>query len=95
MTAFLAVAQELSFMKAAAELDVTPSALILTIKGLEDRLEIGLLSRTTRMIAPTEAGERLQRQVDPLFETDQYASKHPGAFALMNLEKKCPRFGGN
>ncbi|MBB3395474.1 MULTISPECIES: LysR family transcriptional regulator [unclassified Rhizobium] len=68
LTAFLAVARERSFTRAAAELGVTPSALSHTIKGLEERLGLRLLSRTTRNVAPTEAGERLQRQVGPLFE---------------------------
>lgn len=68
MTAFLAVARERSFTKAAAELGVTPSALSHSIKGLEDRLGVRLLSRTTRTVAPTEAGDRLQQQVGPLFE---------------------------
>lgn len=52
---------------------VTPSALSHTIKGLEERLGVRLLSRTTRNVAPTEAGERLQRQIAPLF--DQIAAE--------------------
>ncbi len=68
LTAFLAVARERSFTRAAAELGVTPSALSHTVKGLEQRLGMRLLSRTTRNVAPTEAGERLLRQVGPLFE---------------------------
>lgn len=68
LTAFLAVARVRSFSKAAAELGVTPSALSHTIKGLEERLGLRLLSRTTRNVAPTEAGERLQRRLGPLFE---------------------------
>ncbi|OWJ69226.1 LysR family transcriptional regulator [Inquilinus limosus] len=73
LTAFLTVARERSFTRAAAELGVTPSALSHRIKGLEDRLGLRLLSRTTRNVAPTEAGERLQRQVGPLF--DQIATE--------------------
>ena len=68
LTAFLAVARERSFTRAAAELGVTPSAISHTIKSLEERLGLRLLSRTTRNVAPTDAGERLQRQVGPLFE---------------------------
>lgn len=73
LTAFLAVARERSFTKAAVGLGVTPSALSHTIKGLEERLGLRLLSRTTRNVAPTDAGERLQRQIAPLF--DQIATE--------------------
>lgn len=68
LTAFIAVARESSFTKAAAGLGVTPSALSHTIKGLEERLGLRLLSRTTRNVAPTEAGARLQRQIAPLLD---------------------------
>lgn len=68
ISAFLAVARARSFTKAAAELGVTPSALSHTIKGLEERLGIRLLSRTTRNVSTTEAGERFQNQVGPLFD---------------------------
>lgn len=68
LQAFLAVAQDQSFTKAAARLGITPSALSHTIKGLEDRLGMRLLARTTRNVAPTEAGERLMRSIAPLFE---------------------------
>lgn len=73
LTAFLAVARARSFTRAAASMGVTPSALSHTIKGLEERLGLRLLSRTTRNVAPTEAGERLQRQIRPLF--DQIAAE--------------------
>ncbi|MGZ0703532.1 LysR family transcriptional regulator [Pseudomonas piscis] len=68
LQAFLAVAQEQSFTRAAARLGVTPSALSHTIRALEERLGIRLLTRTTRNVAPTEAGERLMRSIAPLFE---------------------------
>jgi len=68
MLAFLAVAQERSFTKAAAKLGVSQSALSHTIRGLEERLGIRLLTRTTRSVAPTEAGERLLHTVGPHFE---------------------------
>ncbi|POA58280.1 MULTISPECIES: LysR family transcriptional regulator [unclassified Pseudomonas] len=68
LQAFLAVAQEQSFTRAAARLGVTPSALSHTIRTLEERLGIRLLTRTTRNVAPTEAGERLMRSIAPLFE---------------------------
>jgi DNA-binding transcriptional LysR family regulator len=68
IAAFLAVARERSFTKAAGQLGVTSSALSHTIKGLETRLGVPLLSRTTRNVSTTEAGERLQRRVGPLME---------------------------
>lgn len=68
MVAFLAVARERSFTKAAGKLGVTASALSHSIKGFEERLKIRLLSRTTRDVSPTEAGERLVRSVGPLLE---------------------------
>lgn len=68
MIAFLAVARERSFTKAAAQLGVTPSALSHSVRHLEERLSIRLLSRTTRDVSPTEAGERLMRSIGPHFE---------------------------
>jgi DNA-binding transcriptional LysR family regulator len=68
LLAFLAVAKERSFTRAAAKLGVSPSALSHTMRGLEERLGLRLLSRTTRSVAPTEAGERLLRTVGPRFE---------------------------
>jgi DNA-binding transcriptional LysR family regulator len=66
--AFLAVARERSFTRAAAQLGVSQSALSHTIRGLEERLGLRLLTRTTRSVAPTEAGERLVRTVGPRLE---------------------------
>jgi DNA-binding transcriptional LysR family regulator len=68
LQAFLAVARERSFTRAAAQLGVSQSALSHTIRGLEARLGLRLLTRTTRRVAPTEAGERLLRTVGPRFE---------------------------
>lgn len=65
---FLAVARERSFTRAAAKLGVSPSALSHAVRGLEERLGLRLLSRTTRSVAPTEAGERLLRTAGPRFE---------------------------
>jgi DNA-binding transcriptional LysR family regulator len=65
---FLAVARERSFTKAAAKLGVSQSALSHTIRALESRLGIRLLTRTTRSVSPTEAGERLLQTVGPRFE---------------------------
>jgi DNA-binding transcriptional LysR family regulator len=68
LVAFLAVAREQSFTRAAAQLGVSQSALSQTIRGLETRLGVRLLTRTTRRVSPTEAGERLLRTVGPRFE---------------------------
>ncbi|MNQ82984.1 HTH-type transcriptional regulator DmlR [compost metagenome] len=66
--AFLTVARERSFTRAAAQLGVSPSALSHTIRALEARLQLRLLTRTTRSVSPTEAGERLIQTVSPRFE---------------------------
>src|SRR6266700_249871 len=68
LVSFLAVARERSFTRAAAKLGVSQSALSHTIRGLEERLGLRLLTRTTRSVAPTDAGERLVRTVGPRFE---------------------------
>jgi DNA-binding transcriptional LysR family regulator len=68
LLAFLAVARERSFTKAAAKLGVSQSALSQTVRGLETRLDLRLLTRTTRSVAPTEAGERLLASVGSRFE---------------------------
>ncbi|SED83047.1 DNA-binding transcriptional regulator, LysR family [Rhizobiales bacterium GAS191] len=68
LLAFLAVAKERSFTKAAAQLGVSQSALSHTIRGLEEGLGLRLLMRTTRSVSPTEAGERLLRTVGPRFD---------------------------
>jgi DNA-binding transcriptional LysR family regulator len=68
LAAFAAVARERSFTKAGAKLGVSQSALSQTIKGLEERLQLRLLTRTTRSVAPTEAGLRLLQTIAPRFE---------------------------
>jgi DNA-binding transcriptional LysR family regulator len=68
LLAFLAVGRERSFTKAAAKLGVSQSALSHTIRGLEERLGLRLLTRTTRSVSPTDAGERLLHTVGPRFE---------------------------
>lgn len=73
LQAFVAVARDQSFTKAAAKLRITPSALSHTMRTLEERLGVRLLARTTRNVAPTEAGERLLRAIAPLF--DQIAAE--------------------
>ncbi|HME22023.1 MAG TPA: LysR family transcriptional regulator [Acetobacteraceae bacterium] len=68
LVAFVAVAKERSFTRAAAQLGVSQSALSQTVRGLEERLGLRLLTRTTRSVAPTEAGERLLRALGPKFD---------------------------
>src|SRR6266568_3058712 len=68
LSAFLIVAREGSFTKAAAKLGVSQSALSYTIKELEARLKLRLLTRTTRSVSPTAAGERLLRNAGPRIE---------------------------
>jgi DNA-binding transcriptional LysR family regulator len=68
LVAFLAVARERSFTRAAAQLGVSQSALSQTVRGLEARLGLRLLARTTRRVVPTETGERLLRTLGPRFE---------------------------
>jgi len=68
LLAFLAVARERSFTRAGAKLGVSQSALSHTIRELEARLGLRLLTRTTRSVSPTEAGERLLQTVGPKFE---------------------------
>src|SRR5215207_7089141 len=68
LVALVAVGRERSFTKAAAKLGVSQSALSHTVRGLEARLGVRLLTRTTRSVSPTEAGERLLRSVAPRLE---------------------------
>jgi DNA-binding transcriptional LysR family regulator len=68
LLAFVAVGRERSFTKAAAKLGVSQSALSHTIRALEARLGLRLLTRTTRSVSPTEAGERLLHTLGPRFE---------------------------
>ena len=68
LAAFLVVARERSFTRAAAKLGVSQSALSHTLRQLETRLGLRLLTRSTRSVAPTEAGERLLRNIGPRFE---------------------------
>ncbi|AJZ61489.1 bacterial regulatory helix-turn-helix, lysR family protein [Paraburkholderia fungorum] len=67
LLAFIAVARERSFTRAAAQLGVSQSALSHTIRALESRLGLRLLTRTTRSVSPTEAGDRILQRVAPRF----------------------------
>ena len=67
LLAFLAVARERNFTRAAAKLGMTQSALSQIIRSLEERIGIRLLNRTTRSVTPTQAGERLFLSLGPKF----------------------------
>jgi DNA-binding transcriptional LysR family regulator len=83
LLAFRSVARERSFTRAAAQLGVSPSALSHTIRKLEERLGVRLLTRTTRSVSPTEAGDRLMRTVGPHFDEIE-----AGLAALSDLRDK-------
>src|SRR5580658_8921752 len=84
LTAFIAVADHLSFRAAASRLGVTPSALSHSMRQLEDRLGIRLLHRTTRSVSLTDAGVRLLERVRPAIE------QIVGALDDLNLERDRP-----
>src|SRR3974377_2364124 len=79
---FAAVARERSFTRAAAKLGVSTSALSQTVRNLEERLGVRLLTRTTRSVASTEAGERLLRTVAPRFEEIEAEVKAVGELRI-------------
>ena len=73
LSAFLAVAEERSFTRAARRLGVSPSALSHAIRGLEERIGVRLLARTTRSVAPTDAGEQFTARDN---EHDEAETEH-------------------
>jgi DNA-binding transcriptional LysR family regulator len=75
LAALVAVGRERSFTKAAAKLGVSQSALSQTIRQLEARLGVRLLTRTTRSVSPTEAGERLMRTAGPALRRSRRNSR--------------------
>ncbi len=79
LAALIAVARERSFTRAAKQLGVSPSALSHTIRTLEAKVGLRLLNRTTRNVAPTEAGERLLQTVGPRLEEIEVAMQALGA----------------
>lgn len=68
LQSFIIVAREQSFTRAAAQIGVSQSALSHAMRGLEERLGLRLLTRTTRSVSPTDAGERLLKSIVPHFE---------------------------
>ncbi|MGK9230781.1 LysR family transcriptional regulator [Inquilinus limosus] len=90
LAAFAAVARHRSFRKAAIELGLSASALSHAIRGLEERLGVRLLNRTTRSVTPTEAGDRLLARLEPAFrdiagaveEIDQFRHRPAGSLKI-------------
>jgi DNA-binding transcriptional LysR family regulator len=80
MSAFVAVAERSSFAKAARELGISRSSLSETIRTLEEKLGVRLLNRTTRSVAPTEAGERLLAELRPALESFEAAVESVNKF---------------
>lgn len=80
LTAFVAVAEHRNFTRAAAHLGIAPSTLSQTIRGLETRLGVRLLNRTTRSVAPTEAGGQLLAQLQPALDGVSRAVEAVNAF---------------
>jgi DNA-binding transcriptional LysR family regulator len=84
LTAFVAVADQLSFRRAASRLGVTPSALSHSMRQLEERLGMRLLNRTTRSVSVTDAGLRLLERLRPAI------SEIAGALEDLNQERQRP-----
>ncbi len=80
LTAFIAVAEEKSFRRAAARLNLTASTLSHSLRGLEERLGVRLLNRTTRTVSPTAAGQLLLAQIAPAFSAIASAVEDVNAF---------------
>jgi len=80
LTAFVAVAEHLSFTKAAAEVGIALPTMSQTIRSLEQRLGVRLFNRTTRSVALTEAGGRLLAEVEPILENIDHALENVNSF---------------
>jgi len=96
LKAVLAIVEHRSFARAAAHLRVSPSALSQTVRGLEERLGMRLLNRTTRSVAPTEAGQRLLSRIGPAFQefeaaVDELSSLREEPAGLLRIN--APRLG--
>jgi DNA-binding transcriptional LysR family regulator len=94
LTAFVVVAEERNFTRAAAKLGLSQSALSQIVRRLEERLGIPLLARTTRSVAPTEAGERLVRTLSPMLhdldqsiaDLSEFRDKPAGTIRITTVE---------
>lgn len=94
LTAFIAVAEERSFRRAAARLNLTASTLSHSLRALEERLSVRLLNRTTRTVSPTAAGLALLEQIAPAFSTIAAAVEDVNTFRQHphgNLRINSPR----
>src|ERR1700743_3433666 len=80
LTAFVAVAEHLSFTRAAAQIGVALPTMSQTIRALEERLGVRLFNRTTRSVALTEAGERLLAEIQPVLEGIDHALETVNSF---------------
>jgi DNA-binding transcriptional LysR family regulator len=80
LNAFVVVAEHASFTNAARRLGLSPATLSQTVRALETRLGVRLLNRTTRSVAPTDAGERLLAQLRPLFDGFEAAIESVNVF---------------
>lgn len=94
LAAFVAIAEEGSFRRAAARLNLTPSTLSHALRSLEDKLGVRLVNRTTRTVALTEAGQALLKQIGPAFATIETAVKtingfrdHPAGVIRLNVPR--------
>src|ERR1700722_2273398 len=90
LTAFISIADNLSFRAAATRLGVTPSALSHTMRQLEERIGARLLNRTTRSVSPTDAGLRLLERLRPAMEQiagalDELGEKHQRPFGRLRI----------
>ncbi len=81
LNAFVMVAEERSFRRAAARLNLTPSTLSHAVRALEERLGVRLLNRTTRSVAPTDAGLALLEQIAPAFRRIESAVEQVNDFS--------------
>src|SRR5258707_11254899 len=80
LTAFVAVAEQLSFTKAAVKVGIALPTMSQTIRSLEERLGVRLFNRTTRSVALTEAGDRLLAEVEPILENIDHALENVNSF---------------
>jgi len=90
LAAFLTVAQDRSFTRAAKRLGVSPSALSHAIKGLEEQIGIRLLARTTRSVAPTDAGDQLLARLDPALKDILWCEPFAGYFLYYPSRRQQP-----
>jgi DNA-binding transcriptional LysR family regulator len=93
LLAFIAVARAQSFTRAAAQLGVSQSALSHLIRGLEANMGVRLLTRTTRSVSATEAGERLLRNVGPRFQEIEAELMAVAELRCRSREALCPCYG--